>query len=157
VALARSLLPRAKAGDLLRIGNEPIAKWSGPERRVYHMLAAKSRPNLCRRQHADKRQVARQRLHLPAGARRPINRGDEHSYLSCSDRVPHSLEPADSEASSASETNRINAALREESLDAVRKAGGNDNRPTRGARKEPLGDRPIHYIPARRQPQTASG
>ena len=35
--------------------------------------------------------------------------------------------------------------------------GGHHNRPARGARKQPLGDRPFHYIPARRQPQTPSG
>jgi hypothetical protein len=148
---------RAKAGNLLRISNQPITEPPRPERCVYHMLAAKSRSNLCRRQHADKRQVARQRLHLSAGAGRPVNRGHEQRCLSCADRIRHFLEPANSAAGPASEPDRVNAALREKSLDAVRKAGGNNNRLTRSPRKEPLGNRPIHYIPARCQPQTASG
>jgi hypothetical protein len=99
------------------------------------MLAAKSRTNLCRRQHAYKRQVAREPLYLAAGARGPINSGDQQGCFPCSQRIDHSLEPANGEASPTGETERVNAALRKNSLDAIREVGGNNDRLTRSPRK----------------------
>ena len=79
--------------------------------------------------------MARKPLHLPAGARGPINRGDEQGGPSRSERTDHPLKPANSEASPTGETKSVNATLREQSFDTIREVGGNNNRLARSARK----------------------
>ena len=74
-------------------------------------------------------------LYLPASARSPINRGDEQGGLPCPDCIDHLPKPANGEAGPTGETKRINAALGEESLDAIRKVSRNNNRLSRSARK----------------------
>ncbi len=147
----------AKAGNLLRIGDEPATERASPERCVYHVFATEGCANFCCPQHADKRQLARERPQLAAGACCPIDRRKQQGRLPCPGRVGHPLKAADRKAGPSCETDRIDTALRQKSLDAIRNVGGHHNRPARGARKQPLGDRAFHYIPARRQPQTPSG
>jgi len=59
---------RAKAGDLLRIGDQPAAYPATTKRYMYHMIATKDRADLRRSQHHCERQTAPQSSDLAASA-----------------------------------------------------------------------------------------
>ena len=89
---------------------------------MHHVLAAKGRANLRRRQHADKRQVAR-RAPAACGAR-PLPRRPPTSSTAAFPAAPHRdtfSKPADRQAGPAGEPDRIDAALRQQRLDAIGK------------------------------------
>ena len=113
--------PARKPAILCGIGEEPPAQRSMPDRCVYHMLAAKSRADLARRQHAGERHAA---PHAPGscGARpRPPSSASSSkadfparaASRTCSN--PATASPARRASPIASMT-----ALRQQRLDAIR-------------------------------------
>jgi hypothetical protein len=121
------------------------------------VLAAKGCANLGRRQHADKRQIARERTHLAPRVCCPVDRRKQQGRLPCPGRLRHPREAANRKTRPPRKTYRIDATLHQKGLDAIDNVGGHHQRLARGSRKQPLGDRSFEYIPARRQPQTPSG
>jgi len=121
------------------------------------VLAAKSRTNFRRRQHACERQTTAESLELAAPTLGSVDRREQSYGFAATHRLGNALEADDRKTRPARKPDRIDAALRERRLEAIGKAGGNSNRPACGPREQPFGQSPLDYIAARRQPQTPSG
>ena len=121
----------AKAGNLLRNGDQPAAQPAKPDRYVYHMIATKDRAHLCRGQNDRSRQTAPGGADLPAPAFRPIEREDQQANFAGSHRVTDLLEPGNRETSPTGKTNHVQAPLHQQGLDAIREPGRYNYRPMR--------------------------
>ena len=111
---------QAKAGDPLGIGEEPPAQRSMPDRCMYHMIAAKSRADLARRQHAGERHPASHGPDLAAPVLGRVERFEQQGRFSGARSLAHLLEPADREPGPTGEPDRIMTALRQQRLDVIR-------------------------------------
>ena len=127
----------AKAGNLLRNGDQPVAQPAIPDSYVYHMIATKDRAHLCCGQHDCNWQAAPQGADLPAPAFRPVEREEEQGGFACSYGFAGLLEAGYRKTSSAPETDRVQATLHQQRLDAIRKPCRRYYRPTRRTREEP--------------------
>jgi hypothetical protein len=85
------------------------------------MIATKDRADLCRRQYHGKRQVAPHRANLSAPTLGPVQRRKQERGLPGADGFAHLLKPCDSDTRPTCKANRIAAALRQQSLDAIAK------------------------------------
>ena len=113
--------PRAKAGELFRIADQPAAQPAAAERYMYHMIAAKNRAHLGRGQHGRNRQVPPERTDLAAPALGAVQCRQQQGRLSGADGFAHLLETGNRETGPARQSDRLAAALRQQRLDAIRK------------------------------------
>ena len=87
---------------------------------MYHMIAAKHRAHLRRRQHGHQWQMNPQRTDLVAPTLGPVECLKQQPGFSSADGLADFLKPGNGEPRPARKPNRINAALHQKSLDAVR-------------------------------------
>jgi hypothetical protein len=139
----------AKAGNLLRNGDQPIGQPAIPDRYVYHMIATKDRGHLCCGQDDCNWQAPAQGADLPAPAFRTVEREKEQGGFARSYGFADLLEAGYRKTSSAPETDRVQATLHQQRLDAIRKPCRRYYRPTRRTREEPSRQRALEYIAAR--------
>ncbi len=131
------------------------------DRRATTACTIRSRPNAAPSSAAVSTLAAGRPRPTPASLRRPpsapSSANSNSPALAPPHRLAHPVEPGDGEAGPAGETQRVAAPPRQQALDAVGKLRRHRNRPPRRPREHPLCHRPLHYIAARRQPQTPSG
>jgi hypothetical protein len=113
------------------------------------MIATKDRAHLCCGQHDRNGQAAPQGADLPAPALRPVEREQEQGGFARSYGFAGLLEAGYRKTSSAPETDRVQATLHQQRLDAIRKPSRRYDRPTRRTREEPSRYRALEYIAAR--------
>lgn len=123
---------------------------------MHRLSAAKGCTQLSRRQHANQRGAACERADFAATALCPIDRGDQHGGLPAPRRLGDPFETSNREAGPPSEPDRVDAAPRQKSFEAIGEIARNRHRPARRTRKPSSGTSLLHYIPTRRQPQTPS-
>jgi hypothetical protein len=139
----------AKAGNLPRNGDHPVAQPAIAYSYVYHMIATKDRAHLCRGQHDRNRQTAPQGADLPAPAFRPVERKEEQGGFARSDRFADLLEAGNRKTSSAPETDRVQATPHQQRLDAIRKPYRRYYRPACRTREEPSRHRVLEDVAPR--------
>src|SRR6516165_12208922 len=121
------------------------------------MIATKDRAHLCCRQHDRNWQAPAQGADLPVPTLRPVEREEEQGGFARSYGFADLLEAGYRKTSSASETDRVQATLHQQRLDAIRKPCRRCNRAVRRTCEDPSRYRALEDIAARSQPQTPSG
>ena len=130
-----------------------------PTRRVHDPVAAERRAQLGRGQHLGARQIPRP---ARASLRRPplgaVQRAQQQGGPPASHRLADPVEPGNRQAGPSGKPERVdNSAGPADASSRSARSGGTDDRPPRRAREKPLRHGALHYIAARRQPQTPSG
>jgi hypothetical protein len=113
------------------------------------MIATKDRAHLCCRQHDRNWQAPAQGTDLPVPTLRPVEREEEQCGFARSYGFAGLLEAGYRKTGSAPETDRVQATLHQQRLDAIRKPSRGYDRPTRRTREKPPRQRALEYISAR--------
>jgi hypothetical protein len=113
------------------------------------MIATKDRAHLCCRQHDRNWQAPAQGADLPVPTLRPVEREEEQCGFARSYGFAGLLEAGYRKTSSAPETDRVQATLHQQRLDAIRKPSRGYDRPMRRTREKPPRQCALEYISAR--------
>jgi hypothetical protein len=146
----------AEPGQSHQIPTQSLAQPTAADRGMDDPIATERTAQFRRRQDARRRPIAAACAQLPAPGFGAIDRKQQQRGSAAAHRFADPIEPGHREAGATGEAERVATALRQQRLDAVGETRRSQDRPPRSARKEPLRQRPIHYIAPRRQPQTPS-
>jgi hypothetical protein len=147
----------AEPGQSHQIPTQPLAQRATAYSGMDDPFATERTAQLRRGQDACRGQIASARAQFAAPGFGAIDRKKQQRGSAAAHRFADPIEPGHCEAGATGEAERITTTLRQQGLDAVSETGRGQDRLPRGARKDPLGQCSIHYIPPRRQPQTPSG